>query len=77
VANWGGFRVRGDSIELRVFYATDSFFPARTTEMIEYRGAIVNDSTIALESLCVDGPYVFRAFADKPDSTNWAWSRRQ
>ena len=80
-ADWGAFRLRGDSISIQVVAWVASALP-RLYSTVEYNGVVLNDTTFVLtERIGYAGWYRgtrahadtlrFRPFAGKPPSANW------
>ena len=83
---WGGFRVRGDSISIQILELNG---PVRSWDPFDYSGPILNDTTFVIDRVtrprqpfafsrkqeAIDPPWVFRfqplAPGEKPTSDNW------
>jgi len=84
-ADWGGYRIEGDSLYIQVMSESRNF----TVHTAEYRGEIVNKTTFVLHRFKVrskkgydDWRYIDRRFhfvplpaGVKPDSMNWTHER--
>lgn len=67
-ANWGAFRVEGDSIVTQAFSPRPGAIPCCRHDVYEHSGRVLSDTSFVLDGFAT---YYFRSFEDKPPSANW------